>query len=184
MEKSKNRILESKATNRPIVDYEVRDLFKLLNSNNYPKGAWVLHMLRGLVGDEIFFKGVSKYYAQYNNKTALTSDFMVVMEEVSRKDLKYFFDQWIFSPGYPIIEIEQNWYPKKNGKGKTIVTINQTQKKDWPTFIFESQLCWDNNECIPIKVDQKTQSFDIISSMKPDSIYIDPEEWILKELKK
>tara|TARA_B100000700_G_scaffold72984_1_gene81474 strand:- start:1385 stop:3046 length:1662 start_codon:yes stop_codon:yes gene_type:complete len=184
MEKSKNRILESKATNRPIVDYEVRDLFKLLNSNNYPKGAWVLHMLRGLVGDEIFFKGVSKYYAQYNNKTALTSDFMVVMEEVSGKDLKYFFDQWIFSPGYPIIEIEQNWYPKKNGKGKTIVTINQTQKKDWPTFIFESQLCWDNNECIPIKVDQKTQSFDIISSMKPDSIYIDPEEWILKELKK
>ena len=47
-------------------------------------------MLRGLVGDEIFFKGVSKYYAQYNNKTVLTSDFMVVMEEVSGKDLKYF----------------------------------------------------------------------------------------------
>ena len=73
---------------------------------------------------------------------------------------------------------------KKKGKGKTIVTINQTQKKEWPIFIFESHLCWDNNECIPIKVDQKTQSFDIISSMKPDSIYIDPEEWILKELKK
>ena len=182
MEKSKNRILQSKATNRPIVDYDVRDLFKLLNSNNYPKGAWVLHMLRGLVGDEIFFRGVSKYYNQYNNKTALTSDFMGTMEEVSGKDLKYFFDQWIFSPGYPIIELEQNWYPKKNGKGKMIVTINQTQKKKWPTFIFESELCWDNNECMPIKVNQKTQSFEIISRMKPDSIYIDPQNWILKDV--
>ena len=104
MEKSKNRIFQSKATNRPIVDYEVRDLFKLLNSNNYPKGAWVLHMLRGLLGDEVFFKGISKYYSEYNNKTALTNDFMKIMEEVSGKNLKYFFDQWIFRPGYPIIE--------------------------------------------------------------------------------
>ena len=57
MEKSKKRIFQSKVTDRPIVDYEVRDLFKLLNSNNYPKGAWVLHMLRGLLGDEIFLEG-------------------------------------------------------------------------------------------------------------------------------
>ena len=181
MEKSKKRIFQSKATDRPIVDYEVSDLFKLLNSNNYPKGAWVLHMLRGLLGDEVFFKGISKYYSEYNNKTALTNDFMKIMEEVSGKNLQYFFDQWIFRPGYPIIEFEQNWIPKNNGKGKMIITINQTQKKEWPTFIFESKLCWDENKCIPIKVDQKTQWFEIISNIKPDSIYIDPENWILMD---
>ena len=181
MEKSKKRIFQSKVTDRPIVDYEVSDLFKLLNSNNYPKGAWVLHMLRGLLGDEVFFKGISKYYSEYNNKTALTNDFMKIMEEVSGKNLQYFFDQWIFRPGYPIIEFEQNWIPKNNGKGKMIITINQTQKKEWPTFIFESKLCWDENKCIPIKVDQKTQWFEIISNIKPDSIYIDPENWILMD---
>ena len=181
MEKSKKRIFQSKVTDRPIVDYEVSDLFKLLNSNNYPKGAWVLHMLRGLLGDEVFFKGISKYYSEYNNKTALTNDFMKIMEEVSGKNLQYFFDQWIFRPGYPIIEFEQNWFPKNNGKGKMIITINQTQKKEWPTFIFESKLCWDKNKCIPIKVDQKTQWFEIISNIKPDSIYIDPENWILMD---
>ena len=181
MKKSKKRIFQSKVTDRPIVDYEVSDLFKLLNSNNYPKGAWVLHMLRGLLGDEVFFKGISKYYSEYNNKTALTNDFMKIMEEVSGKNLQYFFDQWIFRPGYPIIEFEQNWIPKNNGKGKMIITINQTQKKEWPTFIFESKLCWDENKCIPIKVDQKTQWFEIISNIKPDSIYIDPENWILMD---
>ena len=182
MNESKNRIFQSKVTDRPIVDYEVRDLFKLLNSNNYPKGAWVLHMLRGLLGEEIFFRGISKYYNQYNNRTALTKDFMKAMEEVSGKNLQYFFDQWIFSPGYPIIEFKQNWIPINNEKGKMIITINQTQKKKWPTFIFESELCWDDNKCIPIKVDQKTQWFEITSSVKPDSIYIDPENWILVDI--
>ena len=85
MKKSKNRIFQSKATNRPIVDYEVRDLFKLLNSNNYPKGAWVLHMLRGLLGDEVFFRGISKYYIEYNNKTALTNNFMKIMKRYQEK---------------------------------------------------------------------------------------------------
>ena len=182
MEKSKNRIFQSKVTDRPIVDYEVRDLFKLLNSNNYPKGAWVLHMLRGLLGDEIFFRGISKYYNRYNNRTALTKDFMKIMEEVSGKNLQYFFDQWIFSPGYPIIEFEQTWIPKNDGNGKMIITINQTQKKKWPTFIFESELCWDDNKCIPVKIDQKTQWFEITSSVKPDSIYIDPKNWILVDI--
>ena len=182
MEKSKKRIFQSKVTDRPIVDYEVSDLFKLLNSNNYPKGAWVLHMLRGLLGDEVFFKGISKYYSEYNNKTALTNDFMKIMEEVSGKNLQYFFDQWIFRPGYPIIEFKQNWIPRNNGSGKMIITINQTQKKEWPTFIFESELCWDNNKCIPIKVDQKTQWFEITSSVKPDTIYIDPKNWILVDI--
>ena len=182
MEKSKNRIFQSKVTDRPIVDYEVRDLFKLLNSNNYPKGAWVLHMLRGLLGDEIFFRGISKYYNRYKNRTALTKDFMKIMEEVSGKNLQYFFDQWIFSPGYPIIEFEQTWIPKNDGNGKMIITINQTQKKKWPTFIFESELCWDDNKCIPVKIDQKTQWFEITSSVKPDSIYIDPKNWILVDI--
>jgi aminopeptidase N len=164
------------------VDYEIKDLYKLLNSNNYPKGAWVLHMLRGLLGDEIFFYGISKYYSKYKNKTVLTDDFMRTMEEASGKNLQYFFDQWIFSPGYPIIEFDQNWIPKNNGNGKMIITINQTQKKKWPTFIFESKICWDNNKCIPVKVDQKTQSFEITTLIEPDSIYIDPENWILMDI--
>ena len=182
MKKSRKRIFQSKDTDRPIVDYEIKDLYKLLNSNNYSKGAWVLHMLRGLLGDEIFFYGISKYYSKYKNKTVLTDDFMRTMEEASGKNLQYFFDQWIFSPGYPIIEFEQNWIPKTNGNGKMIITINQTQKKKWPTFIFESKLCWDNNKCIPVKVNQKTQSFEITTLIEPDSIYIDPENWILMDV--
>ena len=42
---------------------------------------------------------------------------MNIMEKVSGEDLQYFFDQWIFKPGYPIIEFKQNWIPKNNGKG-------------------------------------------------------------------
>ena len=42
----------------PIHDLDTQDLFKLLNGNNYQKGAWVLHMLRSRLGDEAFFQGI------------------------------------------------------------------------------------------------------------------------------
>ena len=90
MKKSKNRIFQSKVTDRPIVDYEVRDLFKLLNSNNYPKGAWVLHMLRGLLGDEIFFKGISKYYSKYYKIPSIGIRFFTCYGPWGRPDMSLF----------------------------------------------------------------------------------------------
>ncbi len=63
-----------------------------------------------------------------------------------------------------------------------IITINQTQKKNWPIFIFESELCWDINKCMPVKIDQKTQYFEISTHIKPDSIYMDSKNWILMDV--
>ena len=60
-------------------------------------------MLRGLLGDEIFFKGIQEYYRQYLHKTVLTEDFQKIMEKTSEQDLSWFFNQWINEPGYPII---------------------------------------------------------------------------------
>ena len=46
----------------PIFDRDTENLFDLLNANNYQKGAWVLHMLRSSLGDEVFFRGIRNYY--------------------------------------------------------------------------------------------------------------------------
>ena len=62
----------------------------------YQKGAWVLHMLRGVLGDETFFKGMREYFERFKYKNAETSDFMGVMEEVSGKKLDWFFDEWVY----------------------------------------------------------------------------------------
>ena len=73
----------------------------LLTPANYEKGAWVLHMLRRLVGDEAFFQGVRDYYAALRDGSAWTADFARVMEAAAGRSLDGFFEQWIARPGMP-----------------------------------------------------------------------------------
>ncbi|MGD0753417.1 MAG: M1 family metallopeptidase [Bacteroidales bacterium] len=119
---------------RPVVDTTITDLMKLLNANSYQKGAWVLHMLRRELGDELFWKGMRLYYEDYKNKNALTSDFQKAMEKVSNKNLGNFFKQWLFEAGQPNLKIST--IPGER-KGFTDLIIEQTQNS---LFSFDIEL--------------------------------------------
>ncbi|HEX8028949.1 MAG TPA: M1 family aminopeptidase, partial [Vicinamibacterales bacterium] len=67
----------------------------------YNKGAGVLHMLRRLIGDEPFFRGLKSFYAENRFKKAGTDDFRQAMEAASSRDLNRFFDRWIYDNGIP-----------------------------------------------------------------------------------
>ena len=67
----------------------------------YNKGAGVLHMLRRLVGDEAFFGGIKRFYADNRFKKAGTDDLRKAMEAASGRDLNRFFDRWIYDNGIP-----------------------------------------------------------------------------------
>ena len=184
MNNSLQRILKSKVTNRPIIDNEVNDLFKLLNSNNYSKAGWVLHMLRGILGDEIFFKGIQEYYRQYLHKAVLTEDFQKIMEKTSEQKLSWFFNQWIYEPGYPILNLEDNWEPSDGAKGTLKVKILQTQRSDWPVFKIPTEICWQSNqknECKKVTITKKEETFQFnFVSKATQPIVIDPDGWVLK----
>ncbi|MGZ3912473.1 MAG: M1 family metallopeptidase [Flavisolibacter sp.] len=110
------------ATDRPVVD-STTDLMSLLNANSYQKGGWVLHMLRQELGDSLFRKTIQAYYQQYKGGNAETRDFEAVAEKVSGKDLKGFFDQWLYGPGIPELNISYSI------RGKEVwIRIEQTQK--------------------------------------------------------
>jgi aminopeptidase N len=109
---------------KPVIDTTITNLMRLLNPNSYQKGAWVLHMLRHELGDELFWKGIRLYYEKYRNKNALTDDFKRVIEEVSGKDLEVFFHQWLYAAGQPDIKITIKPSLKK---GMTDITIEQKQ---------------------------------------------------------
>ena len=70
----------------------------------YNKGAMVLHMLRRLVGDEQFFAGLRAFYAQWKFQKAGTDDFRVAMEKVSGRDLKRFFETWVYGTEIPTVK--------------------------------------------------------------------------------
>jgi hypothetical protein len=82
----------------------IRSDDKVFRAIVYNKGAMVLHMLRRLVGDEQFFAGIRAFYAQWRFQKAGTDDFRVVMERVSGRDLKRFFETWVFGTEIPRVK--------------------------------------------------------------------------------
>jgi len=123
---------KSDVTDRPIVDSGyAADPIKLLNANSYPKGAWVLHMLRGIVGDSAFFGGLRAYYQTYRDSNATSEDFQHVMERACNTDLAWFFRQWLHQPGYPQLEVSWRY---DAGARRAVVGITQHQKPEWGVF--------------------------------------------------
>ena len=99
----------------------------------YAKGACVLHMLRGLLGDEAWWKGIRRYVAEHQFQVVETDDFRKAMEAASGKDLKWFFDQWVYKAGHP--ELKVRW--RYEDDDKTVrVKVEQTQKVDEQTPLF------------------------------------------------
>jgi aminopeptidase N len=89
----------------------------------YAKGGWVLHMLRRVVGDETFFAALREYRRRHERGNATRADLRAVFEELSGRDLKQFFDQWVETPYRPVLRA--SW--RNLADGRVEVTLRQTQ---------------------------------------------------------
>ncbi|HUP56486.1 MAG TPA: HEAT repeat domain-containing protein, partial [Bdellovibrionota bacterium] len=93
---------EEDADPRPVVfPYYRVNLDDYFDSRAYAKGAWVLHMLRTMLGEEAFFKGVRHYIHRRQGKLVVTADLRKDFEEATGRELGWFFEQWLGKPGYP-----------------------------------------------------------------------------------
>ncbi len=92
---------ETKEYVRPIVTRHYDSSWMMFDRHLYPGGSWRLHMLRGLLGNEVFWTAVRDYVARYQGEVVETDDFRRVLEQHSSRDLVRFFDQWIYGRGYP-----------------------------------------------------------------------------------
>lgn len=122
-----------KKRNAPIHDTETQDLMKLLNENNYEKGAWVLHMLRCRLGDEAFFKGLRDYYNAHRDANATTEDLRGAFEKASGKSLREFFARWVYGGGHPVYELHYG-SAEYSGAGE-FLTINLNQLQAGEAFL-------------------------------------------------
>jgi aminopeptidase N len=167
----------------PIHDTQTEDLFKLLNPNNYEKGAWVLHMLRGVLGDANFFKGIRAYYLAYESRTASTEDLRAALEKASGIDLKEFFARWVYGSGHPRYEASWQWEQERGGRGVLIIQLRQTQT-DAPflTPLSVEIVTAKGKQRALIKPTTKESSLRIPLASQPTSVRIDPDGFILKEL--
>jgi aminopeptidase N len=143
----------------------------------YQKGAWSLHMLRDWMGDEKFWSGIREYYRRYRDSNASTADFMRVMEEASGAKLGWFFDQWIYRPGSPVVE---GWW-RYNPLAKRIdISLRQTQGGA-PYRLSLEVAAGPKTETI--EMTGARQTFEIAADSEPASVTLDPNVRTLMDAK-
>ncbi len=103
--KLKDYLEEYKKYSRPIVVRYYKWAEELFDRHTYPKGALVLHSLRSYLGDETFRKGIKNYLEKHKFSSVDTEDFKKAMEEVAGEDLTWFFDQYVYSAGHPVVNL-------------------------------------------------------------------------------
>ena len=161
-----------------IVHDNLKNMKNVTSSQTYQKGSWILHMLRGFLGNEVFWEGIKVYYNKYRDLNATTSDFKNIMEDVSNKDLNLFFDQWLYNPG--IFKLKGNW--KYNNKNQIIINIKQIQN-DNSLFKMPIEVGIIYNDNVDhleiIEVSKKSNSFIINVKKEPKNVILDPNYWIL-----
>jgi len=173
MSRAQTAVFQSKATSRPILDTAATDLLALLNSNNYQKGAWVLHQLRGLVGDSTFYTGLRRYYTAHKDSTALSADFARIMTETAGRDLEWYFRQALLQPGYPMLTIRWD----HDGE-ELALDIRQTQPRAWGSYRIPSLVLLVDRT--PVRLDVNDwSSRHVVKGIarKPQKIEVDPERW-------
>jgi aminopeptidase N len=177
--------LSSQVTDLAIVDTTAvpnNNLLDLLNANSYNKGGAVLHMLRGLLGDEVFFAGIKRYYGRFANSNARTRDLQRALEEQSGRDLGWFFEQWVYRPGFPQLRVAQTW---DAATSEAVVTVEQVQKAAWPTFRFALELAFTTPAGTirqRAEVTGRTSTVRVRLSAQPTELKIDPDGWLLHQV--
>jgi aminopeptidase N len=160
------------ASGRPVVD-SVSSWMKLLSPNSYERGAWVLHMLRRQIGDSLFQTLIRRYYDIYKGKNADTGDLLKVTEEVTGKDFKQFFNQWLYNPAIPQLNI---FWKYDKEKEELSVTVRQLQNAIFHFSLqFEIEAEEEKAKIVTVQINEQTQTFKFKMPGKPLSFTVDPK---------
>ena len=158
----------------------------LFSSTVYNKGAWVLHMLRFEIGDSTFFRVLREYYNKYKYSNASTSDFEKLCENVSGKDLSYFFNQWVFD-GKGIIDLKYNYVTESTDDGSKIKIKFEQVQDGYPVYKFPLEVFIKSEKQEKKKIfyiTKKQQEIELNIDGKVKDVQIDPDSWLLAKIEK
>ena len=165
---------------------DISSVSRIFNSSTtYAKGGIVLHMLRGIVGDTDFFNILRSYNSdpRFAYGVASTSDFVSVAENISGKDLGYFFNEWLYGVTYPNYRYSWNYTNIGAGNYQIGFNINQVAhtNPDYFTMPIQLKVTTDSGDTlITIFNDKAVQSFNFEVKELPSDLVFDPNNFIMK----
>ena len=153
-------------------------------SNVYSRSAAILHMLRFVLGDDLFWRAIHHYIERYQYTTVETNDLKRAIEEATGQNLYWFFDQWLYKAGHPVFNVSYEW----SDSAKAVrLKVAQTQTTDSLTGIFRTpvlvQIVSPSGTFLDT-LDILTQDtlYTLPAPVKPQLVLFDKGNWLLKEL--
>ena len=175
-----NQYLQSRSENKNLVRYNYRNPDDVFDRVSYEKGGRIIQMLRNYVGDEAFFKSLNTYLTRYQYQNAEAAQLRLVFEEITGKDLNWFWNQWYYSSGHPKLDIVYG-YNEKDKKATIIVTQKQTDDKVFRLPVAIDMYANGSKQRYNVWVENKADTFSFPAASKPDLINFDGEKVLLAE---
>jgi aminopeptidase N len=175
---------DSRRYRRPIVCATYKYAWTLFDRHTYEKGAWVLHMLRRELGEQDWRRCVRHYLEKHRDGSVETSDLISAIGEITGRNLKWFFDQWIFRAGFPNLKATYSWDPKTR-KAELHVAQQQEVSDADPAYAFKLPVLFTGRgwtKSFTADVSAKEHRFSWTLPGEPIDVEVDPDYTILKKL--
>lgn len=172
--------LQSGSENKSLVRFIYRDKEDMFDRVTYEKGGRILYMLRNIVGEDAFYKSLNLYLTNHKFKNAEAHQLRLAFEEVTGKDLNWFWNQWYYGSGHPKLGIK---YSYDDAAKKAIVIVQQKQEGD---KVFRMPVAVDiyngnTRTRQNVWIENKADTFSFASITKPDLINFDGDKYLLAE---
>lgn len=170
---------------RPVVTNLYKEPIDLFDRTLYQKGGLIRHMIRYLLGDEGYYESVRTFLTDNAYQCVETLDLIKAIERATGKNLREFFDQWVFGAGFPEYKVTLNW--DERNKVAT-VKVAQTQKLEEGTGLFSMPVVFSftltNGQKVErtIVISDKETTIPFPLDAKPAMFRFDPDNWVLKKL--
>jgi len=168
---------------RALVETRFRYPSDIFDRHLYEKGATVVHMLRATLGDSVWRRGLKRYLERHAFGGVETADLRRACEEVSGRNLSWFFDQWVHRGGHPELKVSRVW----DADSRTLLlTMEQVQEADELTPeafrlpMMLEMVVGTRKLRLPIEVRQRKETIHIPLPSRPRYVALDPEHDLMK----
>jgi len=174
--------VQSGSEAKNLVRHQYKDKEDMFDAVSYNKGGRILHMLRNYIGDDAFFKSLNVYLTQNKFKTGEAAQLRLAVEEVTGKDMNWFWNQWYYGSGHPKLKINYN-YDIPGIPNTAEVIIEQTQKTGKVFMLPIAVDVYINGKAERYNVWTKTakDTFYFKAPSKPELINVDADKILLAE---
>jgi aminopeptidase N len=171
---------------RPIITNVYSQPIDLFDMHLYPGSAARLHMLHMLLGEEPWWEVINRFLKTHRDSVVETVDFVRCIEEVTGDNYDWFFDQWFYKPGFPVLECSYEYRDKEK---HLVLHLKQTQESEkeenpftFPLVIRLTNATGESRE-VKVNVEEREHHFYLPVEQEPSLVLVDPEDSILKRMR-